>query len=123
MGMTDELTYYAGENYVLCYFASAILFDSFAIGDIAYDSMWYAMQSREQYIIQIIIHRSQNPVELNGFGIITCSLEAYMKVIFGRRRPNEMTKFILFESKNVFPSFHPNRWLVVPFLITCYFAV
>lgn len=54
----NEVAYYATDNYILCFFASTIMVDVLSIGDMAYGSMWYAMRSKEQFIVQIIIQRS-----------------------------------------------------------------
>lgn len=67
-------------DFLLCYFISSSTLDVMSIGDIIYDLLWYQLPRNEQFIIQVIIQRSQIPFRLKGLGIIVCSLEYYLKV-------------------------------------------
>lgn len=51
-----------------------------SVGDILYGITWYNMPRYDQYIVQTIIRRSQDAVELKGLGVVVCSLEAYLMV-------------------------------------------
>lgn len=48
----------------------------------AYNLLWYHLAHPEQFIVQTIIRRSQDPFELKGLGVFVCSLETYLTVDF-----------------------------------------
>lgn len=75
-----ELIIYQGENFVLCSFITALIFNGTIIGDIAYHSMWYRMSRNEQVVVEMIIARSQKMVQLKGLSVFDCSLNMYAKV-------------------------------------------
>lgn len=51
------------------------------IGDHIYELHWYQLSRNEQFVVQMIIARSQKPFELKGLGVFECSLETFLKVI------------------------------------------
>lgn len=52
-----------------------------SVGDILYDLSWYDLPRYDQFIVQIVIRRSQDAVELKGLGVFVCSLETYLMVV------------------------------------------
>lgn len=75
-----QLVYHGIENYVMCYFISSMAAKAVSIGGIAYNSPWYQMSRNEQFMVEMIIRRSQRPYEIKGMGVFVCSLETYLKV-------------------------------------------
>lgn len=51
-----------------------------SIGYLIYGLYWYQLPRGEQFIVQMIIQRTQKPFELKGLGVVACSLETYMTV-------------------------------------------
>lgn len=50
------------------------------VGDRIYELHWYQMSREEQFLVLMVIQRSQMPFELKGLGLFVCSLENYLKV-------------------------------------------
>lgn len=78
----NEAIYFPGENYLLCYFITTISINALAVADMAYNILWYHLAHHEQFIVQTIIRRSQDPFELKGLGVFVCSLETYLTVAY-----------------------------------------
>lgn len=57
-----------------------VMIHAVSIGDIAYNSHWYAMSPGDKVIIEMIIRRSQRPFEIKGLGVLVCSLETFLRV-------------------------------------------
>lgn len=55
-----------------------------SIGDQMYDLQWYQLSRNEQFIVRMLIERSQKPLELKGLGFFVCSLQTYLLVIVAR---------------------------------------
>lgn len=68
-------------NYMLCYYVTTITINVMSIGDKIYDLRWYQLSHSEQYIVRMLIRRSQKPFELKGLGVFVCSLETFVLVI------------------------------------------
>lgn len=68
-------------NYVLCFCISATTINVMSLGDVIYDLHWYQLPHRQQFIVQMIIQRSQQQFELKALSIFVCSLDTYLKVI------------------------------------------
>lgn len=79
----NELFYYGGENFVLCYFISTIAAETASIANVAYNALWYQMRREEQIIVEMTIRRSQKPCAIKGLGVFVCSLETYLMVFMG----------------------------------------
>lgn len=67
-------------NYILCFVITMLTIDAMSVGDILYDMSWYDLPRYDQFIVQMIILRSQVPFELKGLGVFVCSLETYLNV-------------------------------------------
>lgn len=67
-------------NYILCYFMATLTLNGVSIGDRVYHLDWYQLSRNEQFIIQTMIRRAQEPFELNGLRLFVCSLETFLKV-------------------------------------------
>lgn len=51
-----------------------------SVGDIAYDSNWYAYPTEVRKHVMLIIGRSQEPVYFMGYGVVRATLEVFGKV-------------------------------------------
>lgn len=67
-------------NYVTCYFASNLMSNSFSIGDLTYDLLWYHLPIFDQRLIAMNIKRAQVPYILKGYSFMQCALQAYLNV-------------------------------------------
>lgn len=67
-------------NYMLCFFITAATLNAMSIGDRIFDLHWYQLARSEQFIVHIMIQRSQEPFQLKGLGVFVCSLETYLMV-------------------------------------------
>lgn len=76
----DEFIFFSAANFVLCYFITMITIVVVSIGDVVYGSHWYSMQHDDQFLVQMIVTRSQKPFALKGLSVFVCSLETYAKV-------------------------------------------
>lgn len=65
---------------MLSYFLTTSTINAMSIGYRVYDLQWYQLPRAEQFIVQMLLHRSQVPFELKGLGIFVCSLEKYLMV-------------------------------------------
>lgn len=74
------LPFFLTINYVLCYSITSLTIDAMSISSIIYYMYWYQLPTKQQFIVQIIIHRAQEPFELKGLGVFVCSLETYLRV-------------------------------------------
>lgn len=117
------LQFFSTVNYVLCFLITSLTIDAMTIGDILYDLNWYQLPRAEQYIVQIIIRRSQDSIEMKGLGVFVCSLETFLKVRIRRRSlGNEHLRtpflsfmFILLVS----PSWSELPWAILWFFGRC----
>lgn len=62
------LLFFSIVNYMACYLITTLTIDAMSVGDILYGITWYNMPRYDQYIVQTIIRRSQDAVELKRFG-------------------------------------------------------
>lgn len=76
----SELIFLSIINYVLCYIVTISSSNTMSIGYLIYGLYWYQLPRGEQFIVQMIIQRTQKPFELKGLGVVACSLETYMTV-------------------------------------------
>lgn len=66
--------------FIYCYFSENITKNSFEIGDIAYNSLWYEMTVKQQKAIILIIGQSQREFRLTALGMVDCSLITFLAV-------------------------------------------
>lgn len=78
--LLSEITYHTINNYLLCFFVTTATTNALSIADIAYEMSWYQASQYENYVIQMVIMRSQEPFELTGLGVFVCSLGTFLKV-------------------------------------------
>lgn len=76
-----EIGFFSMWNFMLSYFITTSMINAMLIGDAIYDLHWYQLSHSEQFIVQMLVQRSQTPFQLKGLGIFNCSLETYLKVI------------------------------------------
>lgn len=67
-------------NYMLCYYATTLTINVVSIGDRIYDLQWYNLARNEQFIVHMLIRRSQKPFELKGLGVFVCALQTFLLV-------------------------------------------
>lgn len=98
---------------MLSYFLTTSTINAMAIGYRIYDLHWYQLPRGEQFIVQMLLHRSQFPFEFKGLGIFVCSLETFLKVILPVF-PIEFQKFT-FQLTHAFHEFSddPNSAVVL----------
>lgn len=94
----SSLSFFVLNNYMLCYLITTLTIDAMSVGDRIYELNWFQLSRREQFIVYIIIRRSQDAFELKGLGVFVCSLETYAKVIWSisQRRYANLIWFVLF---------------------------
>lgn len=68
--------------YIYCRLSKNITEKSYEIGDVAYNSLWYEVLVKEQKMIILTICQSQRKFQLTGLGIVDCSLETFLRVIY-----------------------------------------
>lgn len=70
---------------MLCYFVTTSMLKTMTIGDRVYELYWYQLSRSEQYIVRMIINRTQKPFHIRILGVFKCSLGTFLKVsdIFG----------------------------------------
>lgn len=72
-----------GMAFVLCDFAENASDQSQKISQILYmELLWYKMTITHQKLLMLPIREGQKMIQLNGFGIIICSMEQFLKVSF-----------------------------------------
>lgn len=78
----NGLLFFTAEPYVICYYLTEITLNGCMIGEIVYNAHWYEFTTADQWIVQRIIHRAQEPFVFKGFGIIYYSLNTFAKVAY-----------------------------------------
>lgn len=68
-------------NFMFCYQSENISSAMTRVSDIFYESMWYYLPICQQKMIILTIAGSQQDFELDGFGLISCSLSTFWQVI------------------------------------------
>lgn len=68
--------------YGMCYLGSVSTLKSSETGQIAFNSNWYQISPDLQIYIMHIVKHTQGIINFNGFRVISCSLETFMRVGF-----------------------------------------
>lgn len=58
----------------------ASLIQGLQVVDSAYQSYWYELPQEYQMLLKLLMARMQQPILLNGFGVVFCNLETFVKV-------------------------------------------
>lgn len=67
-------------NYVTSNYSTNVSFKVSTVADIAFRAPWYQFPISQQKLFGLIIQQSQKSIQLTGYGIITCSMETFLKV-------------------------------------------
>lgn len=67
-------------NYITCNYSSNILQKVSTVADIAFHAHWYEFPDAQQKLFRLVIKRAQKPIYLNGYSIISCSMETFLAV-------------------------------------------
>lgn len=95
-----------------------------SIGDIAYNSHWYAMSPADKVIIEMIIRRSQRPFEIKGLGVLVCSLETFLRV--WQQQQQQQYQLNLWKSTAILESYFFFQFFLIArifFLFFSFFSV
>lgn len=68
-------------NFMFCFLSENISTAMTSVSDIFYESMWYYLPACQQKMIILPIVGSQQDFQLDGFGLISCSLSTFWQVI------------------------------------------
>lgn len=68
------------------YNKGTITFQSLSVGDAAYESNWMEFSRPMRLNVVQIIHRSQQPVMVQGLGFFNLNLETFKKVCICRKK-------------------------------------
>lgn len=81
-GLITQCTF----NYIFCYYANNATLDSFEIADIVYDSPWYRYPNlKDRDLLRLWMRRAQKPFFFEGLGLIRCSMETFLMVIYSTK--------------------------------------
>lgn len=67
-------------NYVTSSYSSNVSFKVSTVADIVFSAHWYQFPTAQQKLFGLVIQQSQKSIQLTGYGIITCSMETFLKV-------------------------------------------
>lgn len=65
---------------MLCKCITVLVENVKSIGNLIYGLRWYQLSSNDQFLVKMIIQRSEQQYEVRAFGIFVCSLETFLKV-------------------------------------------
>lgn len=66
--------------YLICYFGEIFFGCQRDIGHETYQSSWYLLPNEQQKMMILVISIAQNPVFLNAFGTICCTIDTFQRV-------------------------------------------
>lgn len=67
-------------TFFYCKLSECITSDLHEIGDAFYNMAWYKLPLEQQKMFQSMIQRAQHGARLTGFGVVACSLPAFLSV-------------------------------------------
>lgn len=67
-------------TFFYCKLSECITSDLHEVGDVFYNMPWYELPLEQQKLLVPTIQRAQRGVCLTGFGVVACSLPAFLKV-------------------------------------------
>lgn len=68
-------------NFICCYLSEQITEALGNIGDSFYESAWHDLPPHQQKLTALTMLRSQREFRLTGLGLISCSLDTFVRVI------------------------------------------
>lgn len=83
-------------TFFYCKLSDCVISDLHEIGDICFNMAWYELPLKQQKLFVPMIQRAQHGVSLTGFGVVACSLPAFLGV----------SGFLNILSKRIFFHFH-----------------
>lgn len=69
-------------TYACCYLSESVTANLTRVGDIFFDFPWYQLPIQQQKLIIMPIQRSNRPFYFDGFGLVDCSLQTFLSVIW-----------------------------------------
>lgn len=81
-------------TFFYCSLSEVVTSELFSIGDYFYGIAWYRLPVKQQQFLRLPIQRSQKEFRLKGFGLMSCSLMAFIGVrVFCCSRDNFLNYF------------------------------
>lgn len=69
-------------TYIYCYLSNVVRESMLEVGDSFYQYAWYDLTLKQQKMVWMVIRRTHSEFSFNGLGLVYCSLDAFLSVIY-----------------------------------------